>query len=216
MDIDESKSKPIATKVTKDRIRKAILSQRASLDLSECQEKSNKIKERLFKLPEFIQHNNIMLYMALPGEVQTQDMVRETIRLGKRVILPKVAPDGQNLLLSEVKDLDRELKTGMFGILEPKEEFYRPVSLDELNLIILPGVAFDLRGYRIGFGKGFYDRLLSKARTTIITIGLSFDFQLVAEIPAVKHDMKVDKIITERRIICCSLTKESSVVDFWN
>jgi 5-formyltetrahydrofolate cyclo-ligase len=187
----------------KDRIRKAILAKRSSLRISECLRKSHKIKEKLFSLPEFKESCGVVFYMALAKEVQTKDMVREAIELGKKVVLPRIAPTGDSLMLSEVKDIERELETGLFGIQEPKEEFYRPVVLAEVNLIILPGVAFDLLGHRIGFGKGFYDKLLGKATGSIFTIGLAFDLQLIPEIPAVKHDVKMCKIITEKRIISC-------------
>lgn len=187
----------------KARIRKAILAKRASQPASESLRKSYKIKQKLFSLPEFKESSKAVFYMALPQEVQTKDMVREAIGLGKKIILPRIAPAGDTLMLSEVKDIEEELKMGSFGILEAKEEFYRPVALTEVNLIILPGVVFDLQGHRIGFGKGFYDKLLCKANQPIFTIGLAFDFQLIPKIPALRHDVKMGKIITEKRIISC-------------
>lgn len=189
--------------LTKSQIRKDILAKRGSLRISECLRKSHKIKEKLFSLSEFKESSRVAFYMALPKEVQTKDMVREAIGLGKKVILPRIVPGENTLLLSEVKDIDSELETGPFGVLEPKEESYRPVALAEVNLIIVPGVAFDLKGHRLGFGKGFYDKLLSKANSPIFTIGLVFDFQLMPEIPALRHDVKMRKIITEKRIIAC-------------
>jgi len=187
----------------KARIREAILAKRNSQSFSECLGKSHKIKEKLFSLPEFKESSRVVFYLALPQEVQTKDMAREAIGLGKKVILPRVASTGDTLVLSEVRDIERELEPGMFGILEPKEGFYRPVTLAEAELIILPGIAFDLQGHRIGFGKGFYDKLLSQANAPIFTFGLAFEFQLVPEIPVVGHDVKMCKIITEKRIISC-------------
>jgi len=187
----------------KEHLRREILKRRESLTFDECLEKSRRIKQRLLSLPEYEQATSIMLYMALPKEVQSRDLVEETMARGKRVILPRISPTGDELLLSEVRDLERELVIGRFGILEPGEEFYRPVGIEDLDLIVLPGVAFDLSGHRVGFGKGFYDRLLSRTQRPK-TIGLSFELQLVDRIPAAAHDIRVDKIITENRIICCS------------
>jgi 5-formyltetrahydrofolate cyclo-ligase len=187
----------------KDEIRKAISTKRASLRISECLRKSRKIKAKLFSLAEFRESSRVLFYMAMPKEVQTKDMVLEATRIGKTVVLPRIAPNGDALMLSEVKDIEKELEPGLFGIPEPKQEFYRPVALAEVDLIIMPGVAFDLSGHRMGFGKGFYDKLLGRANGPISTIGLAFDFQLLPEIPVLKHDVKLCKIITEKRIISC-------------
>jgi 5-formyltetrahydrofolate cyclo-ligase len=188
---------------SKVRIRKAILAKRRSLSVTDCLKKSHMIKEKLFNMPELKGSAKVLFYMGLPKEVQTKDMAREAIALGKEVILPRIVPSGDTLMLSEVKDIDSELEKGLFGILEPKEEFFRPVALAEVNLVILPGVAFDLMGHRIGFGKGFYDKLLSTANDSIFPVGLAFDFQIIPEIPVLRHDVKVRKIITEKRIIYC-------------
>ena len=130
-------------------------------------------------------------------------MIKKALENGKRVIVPISEIEERNLSLSELKDYDSELEPGTFNILEPKREFRRLVSPDELDLIIVPGVAFDPSGNRLGRGMGFYDRFLKKVKDNIPIIGLAYDFQVLEKIPANKTDIKVNKIITERRITEC-------------
>ncbi len=95
----------------------------------------------------------------------------------------------------------KELSIGSYGILEPRTEKIRKTRVEDIDLIIVPGVAFDKKGNRIGHGKGYYDRLLDKTNAT--KIGLAFEFQLLKEIPTDKHDLPIDILITEKRIIKC-------------
>ena len=125
--------------------------------------------------------------------------MEEALREGKRVLLPKVR--GREIYLGEIKALEKDVEKGSFGILEPKEVSFKKVSPQEIDLVILPGIAFDLKGGRIGYGKGYYDRFLRKLPKRIPLIGLAYDFQVVKNIFGKKHDRRVSKVITETRII---------------
>jgi len=183
-------------------IRDKILSLRRSLSENDILEKSMKIKERLFNLPEFINSNTILFYVSIKDEVKTDFMIKEALKLKKRVAVPLSNVKEKNLIVSELNDFD-ELHVGSFGILEPKKEFLRPLKPQELNLVIVPGVAFDERGNRIGYGKGFYDNFLKDLRDGVKTIALAYEIQIVESIPTSTKDISVDKIITEKRIIDC-------------
>jgi len=181
-------------------LRKEVLSWREGQSEEEIKKKSLKIKERLFSLPLFEESKAVMFYVSFGSEVRTEDAIKETINRSKRVIVPKTLLKEKRLLLSELRDYEKELERGAFGILEPKEEYLREVSPQMLDLIIVPGVVFDEKGYRIGYGGGFYDRFFLEV-DKVSSIGLAFELQVVGEIPAEEHDLKVNLIITERRVI---------------
>ncbi|MDD4352337.1 MAG: 5-formyltetrahydrofolate cyclo-ligase [Candidatus Gracilibacteria bacterium] len=176
--------------MNKSEIRQTILVKRDALNAVEITDLSFKIGEKLLQHPKFQVAQKILLYAAKGSEVQTLDLIEQALKLGKEVYLPKV--EGEELRIYGTRGL-RDLKGGAFGILEPTlNEELDPADLD---LIILPGVAFDQRGYRIGYGKGYYDRLLKK--TKAYTIGLSYDFQFIANLPHEEHDVAVDEVITK-------------------
>jgi 5-formyltetrahydrofolate cyclo-ligase len=116
----------------------------------------------------------------------------------KNIVVPISNKKDNTLTLSHLKSWE-ELSLGSYGILEPRTEKIRKTNVEDIDLIIVPGVAFDEKGNRLGHGKGFYDRLLKKTKATVI--GLAFEFQILENIPTDKNDVPVDMIITEKRII---------------
>ncbi len=157
--------------------------------------KSREIEERLFSLPEFKSARAILFFVSFRSEVETVPMIRRVLGDGKRVILPKVK--GKELELFEIHNFDKDVSPGAWGILEPCET--APAKLDALDIILVPGAAFDERGNRIGYGAGFYDKLLSEFKKP--TIAIAFEQQIVPKVPTDPHDMPVQKIVTEKRII---------------
>ena len=142
-----------------------------------------------------------MTYLDFGSEVRTREYLPELWKLGKQVVVPYCVGDDLRLFCVEGVD---ELSPGMWGILEPKPEWRgrldRRVEAAELDLIIVPGVAFDRRGGRLGFGKGYYDRFLRQVRADAVKIALAFECQLVEEIPMTEQDVCMDKVITEKWI----------------
>ncbi len=136
-----------------------------------------------------------MFFASFRSEVETGPMIRHALASGKRVILPKVS--GKELALFEIRDLDKDVAPGAWDIPEPVTS--HPAELAEIDLIITPGAAFDERGNRLGYGAGFYDRILSAFTGT--TIALAFEAQIVPEVPTDEHDIPVKKIVTEKRVI---------------
>jgi len=124
--------------------------------------------------------------------------MEEALRKGKRVILPKVR--GREIYLGEIKDREKDVEKGSFGILEPKKTS-KKATTKGIDMVILPGIAFDLKGQRIGYGEGYYDHFLKKIPKRIPLIGLAYDFQVIKNISGKKHDKRVSKVITETRII---------------
>jgi len=183
----------------KEKIRRRILKLRDALSTKEREEKSRQIKGELFALFDFKAAKTIFFYAAKGNEVETKGMIEESLSSGKKVGLPIVK--GKEIFFSQIFNYGKLLPS-TFGILEPEEE--HPISLDRVDLIIVPGIVFDRQGNRIGFGRGFYDRFLKKV-PRVFKIGLAFEIQIVEKIPQASNDIPVDKIITERRIIDCGV-----------
>jgi 5-formyltetrahydrofolate cyclo-ligase len=179
----------------KKEIRKKVLADRDSMLPSQRSAKSREIEGRLFSLPEFKSARAIMFFVSFRSEVETVPMIRRVLDEGKRVILPKVK--GKGLELFEINNFDKDVSPGAWGILEPCE--IAPAKLDDLDIIIVPGAAFDEQGNRLGYGAGFYDKLLSVFKKP--TVALAFEEQIVPNVPADPHDVPVKKIVTEKRII---------------
>lgn len=185
----------------KDWLRKELLSKRDGLSEEEIEAKSEMIKKRLFGLKEFKEARFIFFYAAFRNEVRTENMIKEALQSGKRVALPVVSKKRDRLLISELKDYDKELAPGFYNIPEQKEKYQRLKLLNEIDLVILPGVGFDEKGNRLGYGGGFYDRLLSETDHRVTLIGLAYETQITPEIHRSTHDVRVDKIVTEKRVI---------------
>ena len=180
----------------KEAIRRRLLRLRRSMDEEKRLKLSREIKRNLFDLPEYRSAEVVMFYMAHDKEVETRVMIAESLN-SKRVLLPKVDIKEGKIVPVEIKNLD-DVEKGAFGIYEPRggEEYS-----GRIDMVIVPGIAFDLRGYRIGYGKGFYDRFLKKVSS--LKVGLAFDFQVVDRIIEDVNDVPVDIVITEKRIIRC-------------
>lgn len=179
-------------------VRAKVLAMRNTHPERERVKKSERIAERLFELPEFRKARVVLFYASKEKEVHTHDMIGRALVAGKRVVLPITDTKARELRLSEIKTLG-ELAPGAFGIPEPRTE--RPVSPDELELVIVPGVAFDERGDRVGYGMGYYDKLLKRVKCP--TVALAFEFQMVPHAHGEEHDVAVQKIVTEERVIEC-------------
>ncbi len=136
-----------------------------------------------------------MFFASFRSEVETGPMIRRVLQSGKRVVLPKV--QGSELALYEIRDFDNDVESGTWGIPEPKS--IMPASLTDIDLMIIPGAAFDKRGNRLGYGAGYYDKLLPAFGKA--TVALAFEAQIVDEIPVDSHDVPMQKIITEKRVI---------------
>jgi 5-formyltetrahydrofolate cyclo-ligase len=185
----------------KRKLRQEMGSLRDSVPAEARREKSRRIFSSLQSLPVYRRAGLILFYFSFGSEVETREMILKSQTLGKRIALPKVMEDSGNLVAFEVSDLDQDLGLGYRGILEPRKERGRQIREDDLGLILVPGLAFDRRGYRLGYGKGYYDRFLSGLSRGIPSIGLAFDFQVIEALPVSSEDFSLDLIITEQRMI---------------
>ncbi len=167
------------------------------------------IKQRLFSLEEFKLSVTVMAYVSTCDEVATDKIISCCLAGGKRVAVPSLRGGGDEIVPSLISDPEKELAPGLFGIMEPASEYVKPVPLDEIDIVIVPGAAFDASGSRLGLGGGYYDRLLKKLPRPAV-IALAFNFQVLESLPVQAHDVAVDKLITESSVIDCSSNRRLS------
>lgn len=193
----------------KKKMRQALLKQRDAITPQQKALKEAAIEKRLLGLDAFKQAQCILLYVSFRSEVDTRRYLSDVIKMDKRLVLPAVDSIHRRLNLYEVKDVS-ELVPGYMGILEPDARTGMSVLLNEIDLVIIPGTGFDRNGNRLGYGGGYYDKLLSyesrqlsRVDRHITTIALAFEEQIGEEIPAEPHDIRVDMIVTDKRVIDC-------------
>ena len=187
--------------VDKPALRRKVMAARDALTRDEIRDRSLSISESLTAQPEFMSAMTVLMYVSFRSEVSTRRMIEVALAQGKRVLVPKVDRKARWLKLYEIKDLGSDLQTGYMGIYEPVEGVARHAEASEADLIVMPGVGFDIHGGRLGYGGGYYDRLLETTRQDAALVALAFELQIVDEIPTEPHDKKVDKIITETKVI---------------
>lgn len=161
--------------------------------------KNKDITEQFFALPVVNKAKTILFYAAFKGEVDTFNMMERALLLGKRIAVPFVKKEERKIIPVVIKTTD-VLKTGVYGIPEPpRKEKKAQLELNEIDIIVVPGLAFDFLGNRLGRGAGYYDRLIPFLSSHTITIGLAYDFQMFKSLPFLQsHDRSVDIVITNR------------------
>lgn len=187
----------------KKNIRNNILKTKDLLTATQIEGKSKSIYDSLLESNFYKDANCVMLYISFGSEVMTKPIIDDLFKRGKRVFIPVTVPKTKALIVSELKDYENDLAVGHFGVMEPIPEALRPVEPSILDLVIVPGVAFDKSGYRIGYGGGYYDRFLPRLKSDATTVSLAFDLQLIDEIPTQGFDIPVQYIITEDQFIQC-------------
>ncbi len=180
-------------------IRKRILRARNAMTRAEIASGSLAIVKRLTELDQIRRASTLMVYLGFGSEVLADDLIRWGWGEGKRIAVPLCRPASRELIACRIEGFD-ELECGHYGIREPKAGLIRPVPPGEIDAVVVPAVAFDRQGHRLGYGGGYYDRFLPGAPRAA-RIGVAFARQIVAEIPADPHDVPMDRIVTEREII---------------
>ncbi len=182
-------------------LRKELLSKRDNIPPVVRRAKNKMVLERMLSLEEFRNAGIIFFFASFRTEVDTAEMIKSALTSGKRVLLPKVDKDRHELLLYEIRDFG-ELVPGYMGIPEPSFQG-RQMSINDADIVIIPGAGFDASGNRIGYGGGYYDRLLSGLQKQSLVIAPAYEEQVVDSIPSEPHDIRVQMIVTDRRVIRC-------------
>ncbi len=160
--------------------------------------KSRRILDRVMALPDFGRAGTVATYVGVKSEVTTANLLRAAMSVGARIAVP--CREGGDLALYAIEMLG-ELEEASFGLREPaarvRADPDRRVAPETVDLLVVPGVAFDRRGGRIGYGRGYYDRLLARCRPDALRVGLAFECQLVEAIPMGPADQPMDLVVTE-------------------
>jgi len=164
------------------------------------------VRERILALRCWRDARTVGLFAAIRGEVDLLPLVELALSIGKRAVFPRADRSGGTLTFHAVASAG-DLLSGAFGVPEPPADPARFTPLHEIDLLLVPGVAFDARGGRLGFGGGFYDRLLSSvppsAGSRPLAVGLAFECQVVPKVPTEPSDRRVDALVTEARSLWC-------------
>ncbi len=184
-------------------LRVTMIAARDGIDATTYRAASLRIAEAICAAPSFAAARTVLLTLPHQSEWDTRPVFVAALAAGKTVVLPRVNTTTRMLELHRVTDIERDVAPGYRGIPEPMNHTPQ-VGAGAIDWILVPGVAFDLSGRRLGYGGGFYDRLLSAVSSQVARIAGAFDLQVVPTVPAAPHDLRVDSIVTERRVIALS------------
>lgn len=177
--------------------RKQVIESRKNKDSEFISINSQIITEKLLSMDCIQQASTIMLYLDFNNEVKTDQLITKLISLRKTVTSPVTIKDERKLIPYEITNLKEGINIGAYGIREPNKDISNEIDVKNIDVLIVPAVAYDKNCYRLGYGGGYYDRFIEHLRDDAITIGIAFDLQLFDSIPKEEHDAQLNYIITE-------------------
>jgi 5-formyltetrahydrofolate cyclo-ligase len=182
-------------------LRARVLSARDALSTAVRAQASAAITAELLRSGALAGARSVLAYSSFGSELDTRDFLGRVIAMGRQLVLPRVDRTARRLRLHAVGDLDRDLAAGTWGIREPDPARCREVTLSDVDFVLVPGVAFDVRGGRLGYGGGFYDRLLADAAPMLPCVAAAFALQVVDAVPTEGHDRSMSALVTEHGTI---------------
>jgi 5-formyltetrahydrofolate cyclo-ligase len=189
-------SSPESAKV-KAALRKEVLAKRDAMGGELRRNLSATILQSITSLPSYREASAVLAYSSFGSELQTQGFLYSVLEEGKTLVLPRVNRTKKCLDLYEIEDPARDLESGVWGIFEPRVDL-TPVEPDAIDFVLVPGAAFDGRGARLGYGGGFYDKLLGgSGKERLRPVAGAFELQMVREIPVNQHDVLMELVVTE-------------------
>lgn len=185
----------------KKEFRSKVISNRKNQHPDFISKYSSIITEKLLSMECIQNAKNIMLYLDFNNEVKTDELINKLISLKKTVSSPITITKERKLVPYQITSLNDNIQISTYGIREPKKDFSNEINISDIDIVIVPAVAYDKNCYRLGYGGGFYDRFLLNLRDDAITIGIAFDIQIFDDLPKEPHDAQLDYVITETRIL---------------
>ncbi|CAN5146097.1 5-formyltetrahydrofolate cyclo-ligase [soil metagenome] len=197
--VSDSEVNPASTE-DKNSLRKRVLEQRDDMPPETRNTFGQEIIRNVISLETYGESKVVLAYVGFGSELRTDEFLRRTLDIGKRLLLPRVNRKTKSLDLYKVKDLARDLTSGTWGIKEPDPSRCGQADIRDVDFVLVPGVAFDSRCGRLGYGAGFYDGLLANRRIsqTRLVAG-AFEVQMVERVPMLAHDVYLDLVLTEKR-----------------
>lgn len=197
-------------KQSKGLIREKIKKVRESISEADLLSKSSEIEKKYFELTDTENIKNILIYMANNKEVKTKGIITSCLKKNMTIYLPVVDISKERISFYKISDIDNDMEKGPYGINQPRPDKQNLLKDNsEIDVVIVPGLAFDVKGGRIGSGKGYYDRFLATVPQGKLIIALALELQMVDEIILSNHDIPVHKIVTEKRTIFCAKTNNN-------
>lgn len=187
--------------MSKNELRNSVIAARNKLTAEEIKDKSAAVTKRFLELAEYRRAGTVMAYVDFRNEVQTGSIINDALRRGKRVVVPITDVANKKLTPSQILDFPGDLEPGAWDILEPRPGCVRPVPADEIDLVIVPGVAFDTAGNRLGYGGGFYDRFLLTTKPGCVFAALAFEMQIRPNVYPGEYDLPIHMLVTEERVM---------------
>lgn len=188
------------SEVAKAELRRRILAQRDALAPERRAALSALIFLRIQALPTFAAARSVLAYHSFGSEPDTRPLLDAVLAAGKRLVLPRVDRPSRRLTLHHVAAPEQELLPGVWGIPEPDPARCPPAPIEVIDFVLVPGVVFDVHGGRIGYGAGYYDRLLGECPAATALIAAAFELQVVDAVPMAEHDRRVDQVVTEHHV----------------
>jgi 5-formyltetrahydrofolate cyclo-ligase len=182
-------------------LRALVLAERDALSQEERSERSRAITATLTAMPAYLNARSVLLTSSFGSEVETGGLIEKTLSSGKTLLLPLVNKQARMLELYAVSDTNAQLARGTYGIAEPRADRCRRAGYDEVDWVLVPGVVYADDGYRIGYGGGYYDRLLPLLPPRAPRVSAAFELQRRPEVPHGVHDQKIEIVVTEAGII---------------
>lgn len=190
---------PASLSDSKRALRHDILLKRDALTADSRATASARITENILRLAQFQRAKTVLAYASIGSEFDTKVLLDHVVR-GKKLVLPRVDRAAHRLRLHRVNHLDTDLQPGVWGIREPRPDVCVTSALSDIDFILVPGVAFDRHGQRLGYGAGYYDRLLPGAPRRTAVVAAAFEIQLTDNVPTGALDVAVDLVVTERAV----------------
>jgi 5-formyltetrahydrofolate cyclo-ligase len=187
--------------IAKSQIREEIAQKFVALSAKEIAEKTEAIENRLFDFANFLESKITLLYINNEHEVLTENIIKRAFVYNKIVVLPAYNAQNFEMELKKVDNIEKDLVPGPRDILQPDASRCKDVPIEKIDIAVIPAVALDEKGGRIGSGKGYYDRLIPRLAITTRKVALALEAQIVPQVPIESHDRHVDIIITENRVI---------------
>jgi 5-formyltetrahydrofolate cyclo-ligase len=186
--------------VSKAELRRRILARRDALAPERRASLSAVIFQTIRALPALASARRVLAYSSFGSEPSTAPFLEAVLDGGKALVLPRIDRANRRLALHRVTALATDLRPGVWGIAEPDPARCPPVAVETVEFVLVPGVVFDVEGGRIGYGAGYYDRLLAGCAPGTLLIAAAFELQVVDSVPMAEHDRRVDRVVTEQRI----------------
>jgi len=186
---------------SKNSLRQEVLAKRDAISQATRQAYTVDLLVNISSLPEWKKANTVLLYLGIKTEFDPTPLVEAALSMEKTVVLPRILKAENRLEIRQIQSLDQDLVSGVWGLREPDPYSCPEIEPAKLDFVLVPGVAFDLQGNRMGYGAGFYDRLLSDQRLVAPRISAFFSEQLVDQVPHEAHDLPVDIMVMPRQIL---------------